>query len=449
MLSWYVFNPYLSSDSYWYLTAAQAIRTNTWQENYVWNRTPGYPAFIAVMSWFSDQYFLEVVGLAQIILVIWSLSQLRVQVLKIQSGVIRINQLRKAINFSYFLSFVLLGGYMTAVLPQAVIAVVLIWQVILYFKLQNENKISVKNAFVFLLVVSISYLVHPILVFSAMTSLLVHLSTKLTNFRTINHKQIYRIGLVSLAGMLLIAGLHVFWSGLAQENASIQVEMRKKQSFQLSSDSPVHSKTRPNPSKSDLYTSDLLEKQQVLKRNALVTDPLFFESVMRPILENPVSAISNFPKLFFINMIGSPNSGPNVSIGFYRMFSGERLCVIAPSAVVLSVAPGLHENLSYRCKSPYKPFTWPIFDLIFKAIYLIAWITGVGMLLRLMLNMLFGGLNGLLVCFIPLAFIGVYTALQANENRYGAPALLLLLMFGSGLPNSKNLNLRIMKRVTQ
>jgi hypothetical protein len=377
--------------------------------------------------------------------------------LKNQFEVIRRDQLRKALNFSYVISFVLLGGYMTALLPQAVFTVVLTWQVIQYFKIQNESKMSIKNAFVFLFIVSISYLVHPILAISSIISLLLHLTSKLNDDRALNRQQIYKIGLVSLTGVSLFVGLHIFWSGIAQENASIQVQRRKEQSFQTSNDSTVSSnndstvssKKNDNPSESEKYVSDILEKQRVLKRNALVTDPLFTQSIIQPILENPVPIISNFPKLFFINMIGSPNSGPNVSIGFYRMYSGVRTCVVMPTAVVLSTSNGLLSNLKYRCKSPYQLSTSGVYDSIFKAVYLISWIIGIGLLLRLTQKMLFGELNRLRVCLIPLGFIGVYAALQASENRYGAPALPLLLMFGSGLSNSKNLKLRNKKRVLQ
>lgn len=447
ILFWYAINPYLSADSYWYLTAAQAIRTNTWRENYVWNRTPGYPAFIAVMSWVSDRYLLEIVSLAQIVLVVWTLSKLQVQILKNQSDINRINQIRKAFRFSYVISFVLLGGYLTALLPQAIIAVSLTWQVILYLRIQSEDKMSLMSFIAFLFAVAISYLIHPILAISALISPLLHLTSRMIQHRTLKQEQLYKLGLAFLGGVSLFASVHLLWSEIAQENASIQVQRRKEQSFQTSNDSTVSSKKCDNPSESEIYVCDLLEKQQVLKRNALVTDPLFTQSIIRPILDNPISVISNMPKLFVVNMIGSPNHGPNVSIGFYRMFSGESQCVVAPTAVVLSASNGLLRNLNYGCKSAFVPLTSGILDSIFKTVYLVSWIIATGLLMRIALKILVRGLNGLIICFIPLAFIGVYTVLQSNENRYGAPALPLLLMFGSGLSDIRPQKSRNKKRV--
>ena len=114
---------------------------------------------------------------------------------------------------------------------------------------------------------------------------------------------------------------------------------------------------------------------------------------------------------------------------------------------MLSASNGLLRNLNYGCKSAFVPLTSGILDSIFKTVYLVSWIIATGLLMRIALKILVRGLNGLIICFIPLAFIGVYTVLQSNENRYGAPALPLLLMFGSGLSDIRPQKSRNKKRV--
>jgi hypothetical protein len=398
------------------------------------------------MSWFSERYILEIVALAQIALVVWTLSRLQDQILRNQLDIKRINQVSKAFKFSYVISFVLLGGYLTALLPQAIISVALTWQVILHLRIQSEDKMSLKNFIAFLFAVAISYLIHPILAVSALLSILLPLLSRLIQRRTLKHEQIYKLGIVALVGVSLFASAHSLWGGIAQERASAQVQMRVKGSFQINNELRIHPEQKQNMSESEIYLSDLFQKQQTLKRNSLVTDPLFTQSIIRPILENPISTISNMPKRFAVNMIGMPNHGPNVSIGFYRMFSSESQCVVAPSAVVLSASNGLHRNLNYGCKTAF-PLTSGILDSIFKTVYLFSWIIAAGLLLKLALNILIRGFHGITICLIPLVFIGVYAVLQSNENRYGAPALPLLLMAGSGLSDIRPQKSRNKKRV--
>jgi|LakMenE01Jun11ns_1017448.scaffolds.fasta_scaffold9937480_3 hypothetical protein len=417
VLFWYAFNPYLSPDSYWYATAGLAIRTDAWRENYVWNRTPGYPVLITIVSLISQKYLFELVSLVQIVSVFFVFSKLRDEILNRYCQELGRDQFRSVINYSLFLSFILLGGYLSAILPQALITVGLVWQAIYFIRVDEKASSTIRRVVEFLLLIAVMYAIHPLLAANLLFVSSLYILVLLIRPSGVARKQTFSIGFCLTIGIVFFISIHIMWSQFATDQASKQVQSRQEVVSAIES-------TCNNYSLISGYNCQTA-------RGALVTDPLFVTSVFEPLKNDPFEVIQNLPKRFFNNVIGSPASGPNVSIGFYRLFSGIEQCVSFPSSVILSVEPGLFSKVQNNCRISSSLFMSEFAQKIAKLIYVFSWFIAILLLLLHFVYLLVFPRNFFYLAICPICFVLLYSLLRSSENRYGAPALPILLIIGA------------------
>ena len=225
--TWIVLNPYLSKDdSYWYIVAGRAIKTNTWTENYVWNRTPGYPTLVA-LSFFAGNNFLLVLATIQVILILLSFRCLIIEVERNVSELSSKLIVWKAAKISGIVSLVLLGGYGSALLPQSIIFVCLCWTIIFLMRCQRRIYSCKHEVIAFLLLIFTVYIVHPICAATLAISYQSKQVASLVRFlrrSTTGHPEFSFIKTVVAPFSCVI--LLIFWTNISNSKSQEQSEQR-------------------------------------------------------------------------------------------------------------------------------------------------------------------------------------------------------------------------------
>ena len=423
VLSWYVFNPYLSPDSYWYLTAAQAIRTNTWQENYVWNRTPGYPLLIAIVNSFSPFNALYVISVVQVLMTLLSVAAFT-RILKTNEPIEARRQLiGRLILSAWVLCFMLYGGYLSSILQQCLIFNALIWTIIFTVKVFRRQFSSSKELVYICLLIVIEFFIHPLCAFvlslTYISVVFARINTNRSSLRSTGHFK--RLIIHSLIPILVLTMTGISWMSISSSMARDQVATR---SIDLANNvSSSYSAIGPD-GQSPSY---------------LVTDPNFVVSIGQPLIKNPIDRLSSLPKNVFVNLIDFPLNGPSIHIGFFRIFSSKQHCVIPPSIVILNVYPGLLKGLPASCQQSIPNQLDFLNDFLAPIIYYSAYIL-VFFLLAVSLIIVYRSGTLLRIMYLPpIAFVLTYSLLGAHENRYGAPATSILCILGiCGLSRSRD-----------
>lgn len=403
ILFWYAINPYLSPDSYWYLTAAQAIRTNTWRENYVWNRTPGYPAFLAIAGPFAEVNYLYVITTFQILITIFSLRALSGILKEIKPNEAKNFKIERFFGAATILCFVFFGGYVSAILQQSLIFNSLIWINIFLVKGFRKEFSTRKELIILSFLIVIEFMIHPfcavVLCIGYPFALLARMKSNQSKLR-MRKKMKISIFRVALSTTVLTITA-VSWMFLSTNAARDQVDVRS------------------------------VDGVGNRAASYLVTDPNFIISVGLPLVRNPIERALSTPKYMFENLIDFPLQGPNIHIGFFRMFDTDKRCVVQPSEVILHVSPGLLKEVPTNCWRSINIQFEPAVGFAAPLVYYLAYFL-VFVLLAISILGIYRSDYLLLIMYIPpLAFVLLYSILGAHENRYGAPATAILCLLGS------------------
>ena len=431
VLSWYVLNPYLSPDSYWYLTAAQAIRTNTWQENYVWNRTPGYPLLIAIVNSFSPFNALYVISVVQVLMTLFSVAAFN-RILKTNEPIEARRQLiGRLILSAWVLCFILYGGYLSSILQQCLMFNALIWTIIFTVKVFRRKFSSGKELVYICLLIVIEFLIHPLCAFvlslSYTSVVFARINTNRSTLRSTGHFK--RLIIHSLIPILVLTMTAISWMSISSSMAGDQIATRSSDSAKNLSSSD---------SANNLSSSDSAVGSISKSPSYLVTDPNFVVSIGQPLMKNPIDRFLSIPKNVFVNLIDFPLKGPNIHIGFFRIFSSKQYCVAPPSEVILNVSPGLLKGLPLSCQQSIPNQLDSLNDFLAPIIYYSAYFS-VFFLLAVSLIIVYRSGTLLRIMYVPpITFVFTYSLLGAHENRYGAPATSILCILGIyGLSRSR------------
>lgn len=408
ILIWYAINPYLSPDSYWYLTAAQAIRTDTWRENYVWNRTPGYPAFLAIAGPYAEVNYLYVITTFQILTTMFSLRAFTGILKEIEPNDAKRFKIERYFGVTTILCLVFFGGYLSAILQQCLIFNSLIWIIIFEIKAFRKEFSTKKELVILSFLIVTQFMIHPfcavVLCIGYPFALLARMKSNQSKLR-IRKKIKSSIVRVALSSSVLTITA-ISWMFLSTNAAGDQVDARSV----------------------DAWSVDGMGNRVT---SYLVTDPIFIVSVGQPLVRNPIERALSTPKYLFENLIDFPLQGPNIHIGFFRMFNSDKRCVVQPSEVILHVSPGLLKDAPTYCWRAINTQFEPVIDFVAPLVYYLAYLL-VFVLLVISILGIYRSDYLLLIMYIPpVAFVLLYSFSGAHENRYGAPATAILCLLGS------------------
>ena len=165
------------------------------------------------------------------------------------------------------------------------------------------------------------------------------------------------------------------------------------------------------------------------RKGIITPDPNFQNSILKPALSVDQNRFLKLPHSFFVNLIDTPNHGPNVYMGFYRLWNQEELCISVPSHILLTAKPRLLNEVKPKCTKRTYSIPRNTFRPLTKIIYSLTWIGTMILLLFSLLQVFLKKLDSAVLA-VPLIFISIYSVLQVQENRYGAPGLPILLFLG-------------------
>jgi hypothetical protein len=407
ILVWTIHNPYLSkNDSYWYIAAGKAIKTNQWTKDYVWNRTPGYPAIVA-LSLFAQKHFILVLAAVQTVAMTYSFIYLVREVAKKSSESQSSSVVWKAAKTSGLMSVILLGGYGSSVLPQSTIFVCLCWTIIFLIRCKQNVYTSRLENIILISLMAVFFCFHPIC--SATLAICyqgIQFESLCTRWRLVvrgnDGHHLYKLLLAPFCCVLMFAA----WGNFAESHSKEQSENRIKL-FDLSQEDLT------NASHSGVITRD----------------PIFLTSVINPALKIEMSRLTEMPNVFFTNLIDTPRNGANVYMGFKRLWTKEKYCISVPSDVLLTVSPGLFDDLSVECRNRFSSIPDKILQPLTNTIYGIVWFASLIFLLFSLMQIFRKDIDSVILA-VPIVFLLIYTVIQAQEDRYGAPALPILLFTG-------------------
>lgn len=163
----------------------------------------------------------------------------------------------------------------------------------------------------------------------------------------------------------------------------------------------------------------------------LVTDPNFIVSIGQPLIRNPIGRVLLMPNYFFENLIDFPLQGPNIHIGFFRMYSTDRRCVVQPSEVILHVSPGLLKEVPTNCWRSINTQFGPAVDFAAPLIYYLTYCLVFVLLMISILGIYRSDFLLLIMYIPPVSLVVIYSFLGAHENRYGAPTTAILCLLAS------------------
>jgi hypothetical protein len=301
------------------------------------------------------------------------------------------------------LCLVFFGGYLSAILQQCLIFNSLIWIIIFEIKAFRKEFSTKKELGILSFLIVTQFMIHPfcavVLCIGYPFTLLARMKSNRSKLRIRKEIKISIVHVALSSSVLTITA--VFWMFVSTNAAGDQVDARS------------------------------VDGMGNRAASYLVTDPNFIVSLGQPLVQNPIERALSTPKYLFENLIDFPLQGPNIHIGYFRMFNTDKRCVVLPSEVILHVSPGLLKEVPTNCWRTVNTQFGLAIDFAAPLVYYLAYFLVFVLLVISILGTYRADYLLLIMYVPPVAFVLLYSFFGAHENRYGAPATAILCLLGS------------------